>query len=358
MVVDKDNFLKKYRQLMSVTIQKNRSYGTTEIAFDKGFWRAEEWYKKELWAKAQTMLNLSSWATLNPTKITEIIRNVLWLGASGKGHLISKENVLKVLPCITAYSEAYNYIYALYMEQDEPEKIFDGLYNIFRRAKAHDPYSVIAYLFFVKDKEKYIPMRERTYSLKCLPQLKIPSKLVQECTWENYMALIDAVKQIQTYLLERIEIVDLLDAQSFLWMMHYTVGNPEEYDPDDVGYNETKVTYYDKGAEGRKTEYYVTKYERSPKNRRLAIKAHGCVCAVCKFDFAKTYGEELGAGFIEVHHIMPLSSMNEEREVDPETEMVCLCANCHRMIHRKKNKVLTVDELKAQYKAAKNSQNS
>lgn len=111
------------------------------------------------------------------------------------------------------------------------------------------------------------------------------------------MTLIDAVKQIQTYLLEHIETVDLLDAQSFLWMMHFTEGNPEEYDPDDVGYNETKVTYYDGQSEGRKTEYYVTKYERNPKNRREAIKEHGCICAVCGFDFAKYYGEELGGRF-------------------------------------------------------------
>ena len=66
---------------------------------------------------------------------------------------------------------------------------------------------------------------------------------------------------------------------------------------------------------------------------------------VCDFDFEEVYGE-LGKDFIEVHHTKPLSSLEHEVEVNPEEDLVCLCSNCHRMIHRNRNKIMTVEELK------------
>ena len=33
-------------------------------------------------------------------------------------------------------------------------------------------------------------------------------------------------------------------------------------------------------------------------------------------------------------------------EINPEEDLVCLCSNCHRMIHRRRDKILTVEELK------------
>jgi 5-methylcytosine-specific restriction protein A len=65
----------------------------------------------------------------------------------------------------------------------------------------------------------------------------------------------------------------------------------------------------------------------------------------CGFDFEEVYGE-IGKNFIEVHHVKPLYSKDEEVEVDPKTDLICLCPNCHRMVHRYKDKVLSLSELK------------
>ena len=99
-------------------------------------------------------------------------------------------------------------------------------------------------------------------------------------------------------------------------------------------------------AEGTKKAHYVTKYERNPKNRRLAILLHGTKCCICDFDFEKVYGER-GRGFIEVHHIKPLYNLQEEVAVDPKTDLICVCSNCHRMFHRKKDYVPSPEELKS-----------
>ncbi|MFJ6349127.1 HNH endonuclease [Streptomyces sp. NPDC092046] len=54
-------------------------------------------------------------------------------------------------------------------------------------------------------------------------------------------------------------------------------------------------------------------------------------CEVCTFDFGETYGP-LGAGYVEVHHRLPLH-ISGPRETKLE-DLAFLCANCHRMCHR------------------------
>lgn len=87
-------------------------------------------------------------------------------------------------------------------------------------------------------------------------------------------------------------------------------------------------------------------YERDPSIRAKAVKIHGLICKACNFDFEETYGE-LGKNFIEVHHLVPLSTYKEAKIVNPEKDMTVLCSNCHRMIHRKHNgNILSLEELK------------
>lgn len=44
--------------------------------------------------------------------------------------------------------------------------------------------------------------------------------------------------------------------------------------------------------------------------------------------------------------LKPLSSLDEEVEIDPQNDLVCLCSNCHRMIHRRCDSILSVSELR------------
>ncbi len=44
------------------------------------------------------------------------------------------------------------------------------------------------------------------------------------------------------------------------------------------------------------------------------------------------YGEA-AKGLVEVHHLHPLASMEGPKPVDPQTDLVPLCPNCHRVAH-------------------------
>lgn len=71
-------------------------------------------------------------------------------------------------------------------------------------------------------------------------------------------------------------------------------------------------------------------------------------CEACDFDFEKTYGE-MGKGYIECHHLIPLSNfqVNKETKLD---DLALLCSNCHRMIHKDLS-IKTITEFKSKWTA-------
>ncbi|MFC1740109.1 HNH endonuclease [Pseudomonadota bacterium] len=96
--------------------------------------------------------------------------------------------------------------------------------------------------------------------------------------------------------------------------------------------------------EGAKTRVEVNKYERNLINRGVCIEIHGCTCAVCGFNFESVYGD-IGQGFVHVHHTTPVSQLGENYALNPLTDLVPVCPNCHAMLH-KKNPPYTVSELR------------
>ena len=99
--------------------------------------------------------------------------------------------------------------------------------------------------------------------------------------------------------------------------------------------------------EGVKRQVTVNNYERDHKARLQCIKIHGTACAVCGIDFEKMYGE-LGKGFIHVHHIVPIHTIGQGYKVNPATDLVPVCPNCHAMLHRGLNAdARSIEELKS-----------
>lgn len=97
-------------------------------------------------------------------------------------------------------------------------------------------------------------------------------------------------------------------------------------------------------VEGNIVELTLTSYERDPAARNACLEHFSARCMVCKMDFGERYGE-LGKGFIHIHHIMPLSQIREVHVVDPIRDLVPVCPNCHAMLHIRKGKPLSINEL-------------
>lgn len=103
-------------------------------------------------------------------------------------------------------------------------------------------------------------------------------------------------------------------------------------------------------TEGGRKIVVSSRPERDPLLRAQAIRLHGARCTVCAFDFGEVYGD-WGQGFCEVHHVTPLGSETARRRTDPLYDLVVLCANCHRMVHRRREITLTIKELRGRLRA-------
>lgn len=78
------------------------------------------------------------------------------------------------------------------------------------------------------------------------------------------------------------------------------------------------------------------------KKKKVIQETGKLICEVCGFDFAEFYGN-LGVGFAECHHIVPISELSEGHKTRL-SDLAIVCANCHRMLH-KSRPMLSVEEL-------------
>ena len=176
---------------------------------------------------------------------------------------------------------------------------------------------------------------------------RIESQLGNQLTWRRLKTKGDAalVRHIQlsesrewNHVFE-ILISDLLKLKRVFADFYFSVLEDENLDYEEI--ENPGVVF-----EGAKKTIIVNRYERDPKARRQCIEAHGCRCSICELDFGEIYGE-VGNGFIHVHHIVPLSTIGENYEVNPKKDLIPVCPNCHAVLHRNENGVfLTVNELK------------
>ena len=100
--------------------------------------------------------------------------------------------------------------------------------------------------------------------------------------------------------------------------------------PDVLGEEEPSANELSEGALRQVSQ---TTHERNRTLRQLCLKHFGATCQACGMKFETAYGE-IGKGYIEVHHLSPISQTGGKHKVDPKTDLVPLCANCHAMIHR------------------------
>lgn len=101
--------------------------------------------------------------------------------------------------------------------------------------------------------------------------------------------------------------------------------------------------------EGRKVYKTHAVRERDPHIIKKAIQRAKQLrgkleCEVCGFNFEEVYGQR-GEGFIEGHHIKPLSEKDDHGSITRIEDIALVCSNCHRMIHRS-YPWLSIEELK------------
>ena len=107
-----------------------------------------------------------------------------------------------------------------------------------------------------------------------------------------------------------------------------------------TGYSEDSTTGF---AVTEGTLQLKSHYRRERSRKLISLKKEQCKslngllrCEICGLSFVETYPKSLGEHFIEVHHKTPLSQIKTTVRITLD-DLLLVCANCHRMIHRIKH---------------------
>lgn len=233
---------------------------------------------------------------------------------------------------LCVYDNTYHYVARLLARYDNPE-CAEGIWG------TNDEGRTWRYMYFLTEPiEVYQPLHEFEGYLNSTYRgfTRISDARLQEIE-EDYGSIEDLVKEILQY-----------EGEGLPGRLQPGPSRSERVAEESLQVDDVTHGDIDKkvipDSEGRKRLVQHISYERSQKNRRLAIEKHGTTCAVCKFNFDETYGKDYADGYIQIHHIKPVSEY--EGEVDPETDLVPLCANCHAMAHRRRSTVTSIEDLK------------
>lgn len=111
------------------------------------------------------------------------------------------------------------------------------------------------------------------------------------------------------------------------------------FDDEESEFPEGQILYRRHKYRERSSKVVKEKKEEASKNDNLK-------CEVCGFDFFRAYGD-LGKGYIECHHIIPISQYKQNDTTKIE-DLALVCSNCHRMLHRKRP-WMSIEELSSTY---------
>lgn len=245
--VDSLRFDHAYKQLLYVTRSNSPS---SEISFRTGFWDSQEGYKYEVWEEARKRMAIETWPELRTdyASICKLVVQAFFVVTKhgDTQNLVSKENSFRFDELISKKEKAAaSVIYSLFYG-DNDAKSFTDLANLIV-GKVFDPISVIGYLFFLKDKDKYAPVR-KSGTAERLNRLSINGAFLTNCTWNSYQHYLQIIAELQSLLLKYHPETTFLDAQSFLWMLNlidYTTPEYKEKPARILFCNITWMEFYD-----------------------------------------------------------------------------------------------------------------
>lgn len=106
-------------------------------------------------------------------------------------------------------------LFALYVDGGDEGAIFDELSTV-----TGGKYPLLAYLFFLKDMDRFMPIRPSWFD-RAFKEMGIDFSTLQQCKWENYSTFLGLLQQMVPLIEQQagLKSVRLVDAHSFCWIL-------------------------------------------------------------------------------------------------------------------------------------------
>ena len=158
----------------------------------------QEGYKEPLWYDARSCLEFSKWrrseigtgtirdrliSAVERKKNNQVDNNLVFTSSHSHG----ENGPISRLRQIDDLKLFESLIFELYRGKQPHGEVFDGLVSILGRQ-----YGLIAYLFFIQDKRKYLPIAPENFD-RAFNLLAIPLRTSHQCRWDNYQQFLGVV---------------------------------------------------------------------------------------------------------------------------------------------------------------------
>ena len=215
--INEERFFNCLEQFRIKILEKQKAlYKSASLSFSEGYLREQEWYKHDIFEKSQEILDLLSWTEddIGTGFIAEKIIEIFHVEVSGnKQNIIDWRDIERAEEIIQKHPKrAGAFFYELFCKEND-EKSFKSAVELFGKR-----YPVITYLFFIKDKEKYVPVRPNRFQSR-FEKLGITTDSLSSCSWENYQEFLEIIRWVQKAVEPVFSNISLLDAHSFIWMI-------------------------------------------------------------------------------------------------------------------------------------------
>jgi hypothetical protein len=172
----------------------------------------EENYKYEVYEKAKERLEQKWWkeTDIGTGNIQEKVKNAI--NAIKNNNLVDwrKRDAFTNLPLSKSLETM---LFNFYKNKTRDSDVFEKLLSLGLS------YQLIAYLYFIKDRNRYLPITQERFD-EVFELIGIPEfKTSGNASWVNYIEYINIIKQVRDFLKTKDSNVTLLDAHSFLYIL-------------------------------------------------------------------------------------------------------------------------------------------
>jgi len=176
-------------------------------------------YKYVIYDDAKNQLLLKTWKEneVGSGAILNNVKNAINVKSNNLIDWRKKDDFKK----LKANRENDKFIYDFFKSKIKDETAFDNY------KKIGFSYQLIAYLFFIKDRQKYMPISQEQFD-KIFSSINIDFKTSHNCTWENYLEYNEIIKIFRKQLAIRYKSASLLDTHSFLWIYGFQLDGQQE----------------------------------------------------------------------------------------------------------------------------------
>ena len=233
--------------------------GKPFVAFSKSSYiNEEENYKYDVYSDASRILGVDKWVRkdIGTGTIFQAVDAAVHIKINIKGKTLDHNLIdWRIKDKFSQYSndrQIERLLFDFYKNKRQDSECFEMFH------KVGLPYQLIAFLYFIKDSTKYLPISQKAFD-DIFRKLGISDfKSSGNASWENYSTFLKIFKRTKDFIIKKDPAATLIDSHSFLWILQHM-----DMEESNNFYQQLLMFLEQAKTDNLKTSHYVSQYQRT-----------------------------------------------------------------------------------------------